>query len=174
MVRRPGGRRQHPDGLVLERGDRVLSSSPVDDGGPSGAVAVATTSALLLVRDGEQVWRHRWHELDSGVWDGDDRVLRLAAVDGWRTVLHLDDEADLGLAVAVRDRLQASVVATRHARVGQGPSVRVSIRQVQGGADAGRLVLQEVPGGLSASAELRALVAQRRRELEDSVGLPRS
>ena len=174
MPRRGSGRRRRPEGLVLEPGERVLSSTPVDDGGPPLAVAVATTSFLVLLRGGEQVWRHRWHELDHGVWDGDDRVLRLAAVDGRRATLHLDDEADLALAVAVRDRLQASVVATRHAQLGEGPSVRISVRQVQGGPDAGRLLLQEITAERHVSADLRALVVQRRHELEDAVGLPRS
>lgn len=174
----PGGagrRRPAPGGLVLERGERVLAASPVDDGGSAGAVAAATTSALVLLRNGAQEWRFRWHELDSGVWDGDDRVLRLAAVDGQRAVLHLDDDAGLDLAVVTRDRLQASVVATRHARLGEGPSVRVSVRQVQGGPDAGRLLVQEsVPAGARVGSELRALVLTRRHELEDAVGLPRS
>lgn len=170
-----GRRGQQGDGLVTERGEKVLASSAVDDGGDPGATAVATTSALILLRGGEQAWRRRWHELDHGTWDGDDRVLRLRDVEGWSATLYLGDEAELALAVAVRDRVQASVVATRHAQVGDGPSVRVSVRQVQGGPEAGLLLLQEVSArGVRGGPELQVVVQRLRRELEEAVGLPRS
>lgn len=174
MPRRPFGRsRPLPPGLTLEPGERVLATSDVDDGGGPGAVAVATTAALVLLRDRERQWSRRWHDLDSGTWDGDGRVLHLRDVQGWRVSLRLREDARLALPVAVRDRVQASVVATREASVGTGPTVRVSVRQVQGRPDAGRLVVQEVPPAAEQRTPgLRALVLSRRRELEDAVGLP--
>lgn len=175
-MRRPFRRSQPlPAGLELEPGERVLATSEVDDRQDGGAVAVATTSALVLLRDGQPRWRRRWHELDHGTWDGDDQVLRLRGVDGWAAVMHLGKDAQLALPVAVRDRVQASVVATREATLDTGPTVRVSVRQVQGGPHAGRLVVQEVaPPGALLTPQLRALVRRRRNELEESVGLPRS
>lgn len=153
----------------------MLATSDIEDGQGAGAVAVATTSALVVLRDGRLQWRRRWHELDQGTWDGDDQVLRLQGVDGWRAAVHLGEDGRLALPVAVRDRVQASVVATREATLGDGPTVRVSVRQVQGGPDAGRLVVQEVaPPGARMTPELRGLVLRRRREVEELVGLPRS
>jgi len=178
MARSFGRRRPQVTGLERERGEKVLAVSPVTGGSQDATrlgLAVATTSALVLLAGGEQKWRRRWHELDHGTWDGDNRTLGLGGVDGWQAVLHLGEDARLDLAVAVHDRLQASVVATRHAQVGDGPSVRVSVRQVQGGPEDGRLLVQELlPSVAPMGTQLRAAVLACRQELEESVGLPPS
>ena len=65
-----------PEGLTLERGERVLATGVADD------TTVVITSRRLVVPDGDLDEGRPWHLVDGGRWDPEESVLSVSWVDG--------------------------------------------------------------------------------------------
>ena len=148
----------------LRRGERVLLARDT----PSGWV-VATTHALWLP-DRAGLTPVGWESVDNASWDRDTSALtvRQSAVLGSRPrrwVVHMDDDRDLLL--LIKERVRATLVATRHLRLDTDHGVAVVARRPPDSdvlewrvsVDAG--VDVDDPGVRSRiDAELRALKAE--------------
>lgn len=122
-------------GLHLARGERVLSFAPLPSvHGQPGGFAVATDRALLLpVGSG---WRSiGWHEVTGAAWDSDhdELVLTVLSATGPETLV-VDVPADTvsTLPEVVRERVQSSIVVSRHVTLRGGAGVRLVGRRVAG------------------------------------------
>ena len=111
----------------LGRGERVLLARDT----PSGWV-VATTYALWLPeRDG--LSRVGWESVDNASWDRDTSALtvRQSAILGSRPrrwVVRMEDDRDLLL--LIKERVRATLVATRHVRLDADHGVAVIARRL--------------------------------------------
>ena len=104
---------------------------------------VASTHHLALVAPtGELVWKRPWHEAEAGVWRDESSLLTVSWVGRRRPDQWLLQEAS-PLLLAVRDRIQASIVLADEFSVQGARRVRVAIRQ---DLATGTLIQQVVPG----------------------------
>ncbi|GAA2745402.1 hypothetical protein GCM10009868_26740 [Terrabacter aerolatus] len=153
--------------VPLDAGEQVLAWSRDDR---SGAHVVATTHHLALVdADGGLVWRRKWHEAESGTWQGESAELTVTWVGhGAPSRWHLTEPSLLQQ--TLRERLQASVVLADEFRTAGRRTVRVVIRQ---DLSSGALVEQVIPGrGADLGDPLVAReAAQRMQRLRSEVGL---
>ena len=153
--------------LALDPRDRVLAFA-VDE--TTGAHVVATTHHLALVSaDGRLVWKRPWHEAESGVWRDDSSLLTVLWV-GRRQPEQWQLRNAAVLLLAVRDRIQSSVVLSDEVLLQGARTVRVVIRQ---DLASGALVEQVVPGrGVDLSdPDVGRLVAEHLERLRLEVGL---
>jgi hypothetical protein len=126
--------------LALGAGERVLGFA-TDEG--TGARVVASTHRLALVAPtGELLWKRPWHEAEAGVWRDESCLLTVSWVGRRQPDQWLLREAS-PLLLAVRDRIQASIVLADEFSVQGARRVRVAIRQ---DLASGALVEQVVPG----------------------------
>ncbi len=158
-----GFRRRPSSTLALGRGEKLLAVAQLTQ-----QVEVVATSERVVVRgSGRAAWERRWAEIDTVSWDGEERVLTLVDVEGGGTSLDLVADEHLRLAQVVRERVQATLVASRRVQV-PGGQVRLVVRK-----EGGQLVLQELAGVEVNATEprARAQIDRAKRELADSVGM---
>jgi hypothetical protein len=163
-----GGRRAVPADvrphLGLERGERVLATARLDDGG----IAVATDRLLLVADARARRWALPWYQVDAAGWDDGERRLEVDLVDGGRQRLLLAGDERTLLPEVVRERVQWSIVLTQHVQAGHRRAVRVVVRR---GPD--ELIVQVVPdpGVDLEDPAVAEAVRRARAEVEQAVGL---
>lgn len=139
-LRKPALEASAHSALGLAAGERVLAFAHDE---ATGALVVASTHHLaLLAPTGELVWKRPWHEAEAGTWRDDSSLLTVSWVGRRRPDQWLLREAS-DLLLAVRDRIQASVVLADEISVQGVRRVRVVIRQ---DLASGALMEQVVPG----------------------------
>jgi hypothetical protein len=106
--------------LPVEPGERVLAHATTADGGH----AVATGRALYLPGG----TRLPWQRIDKALWD--DEGLRVLATDGSEYRVEIVEPGRLP--ETVRERVTASIVASRHVRLGNRGGVRLVARRAPG------------------------------------------
>lgn len=149
-------------GLGKEPGEKQLAWSRLD---PPGLTASATNKRLVVLRDGEQVWQRRWHEIDSATWDRDEYALVVRPIVGEPLTLRIPDGGNLNWSTTVRERIQASVVTWRTASVPGTGDILVAVRQrydgsllIQPSFPPGRTI--DSPGARAAFESLRAALRE--------------
>jgi hypothetical protein len=98
-------RKSLPDGLVVERGEKVLAQAATRAGS-----AVVATNGALYVPAGEEFWRLPWEQVDWAGWK--DGWLHVRRTGGEERHIRLDEAGSVP--EVVRDRVTATVVASRH------------------------------------------------------------
>ncbi|WP_162598815.1 hypothetical protein [Nocardioides gilvus] len=121
-----------PDGVQLQRGEKVLSRAVADD----GRVLVATRDALHLGSVSEDSARRiDWEQVETADWDGETSTFRVTEVGRWgeQRPVHVFvlDDARVFLEL-VHDRVTASIVIQRHVAVPNG-TLRVIARRAPHG-----------------------------------------
>lgn len=111
-----------PDGVSLERGERVLATGVADD------ATVVITSRRLVVPGGDLDEGRPWHLVDGGRWDPEESVLSVSWVDGsapgrW----HLTSPG--GVPDAFHERVNASVLLVEQVRIDPTRRARVVLRK---------------------------------------------
>jgi hypothetical protein len=151
--------------LGVARRERVLAWGRLVGGGlvaaTLGGIRIRTPRGGLLERTWVDVDRAEWHA-ESGTlviwWVGERQV----------TPLELEPQASTRVPVAVRERVQASVLLTGEVEVGGGRKVRVALRRTADGA----LVTQALPppGVAVTDPEVAAAVRRARTALQAEAG----
>lgn len=111
-----------PEGVALERGERVLATGVADD------ATVVITSRRLVVPGRELDEGRPWHLVDGGRWDPEESVLSVTWVDGsppgrW----HLTEPG--GVPDAFHERVNASVMLVEQVRIDPSRRARVVLRK---------------------------------------------
>lgn len=111
-----------PDGVTLERGERVLATGAADD------VTVVVTSRRLVVPGGGLDEGRPWHLVDGGRWDPEESVLSVTWVDGspagrWQLT------TPGGVPDAFHERVNASVLLVEQVRIDPTRRARVVLRK---------------------------------------------
>lgn len=144
--------------LALEDGERPISHAPASE----GAYAVATTQALHLP-DGPRL---PWHLMDKAVWD--EEGVTVTMTDG---AVHRVALPEPGLLPeTIRERVTATVVASRHVTLNGRGGVRLVARRVPG-YDSPRWEFIFDPGLDSNDPGLRAHAEQALEEVRRSLGV---
>ncbi|MBP2702627.1 hypothetical protein JOL79_02290 [Microbispora sp. RL4-1S] len=144
--------------LSLETGERVISHAPAAGGGH----IVATTQALYLP-DG---LRLPWHRMDKAVWDEEGVTLTMTDRAVHRALLPEPGS----LPETIRERVTASIVASRHVPLDARGGVRLVARRIPG-HEAPRWEFVFDPGLDPADPGLRALAEQALEEVRRSLGV---
>jgi hypothetical protein len=156
-----GSRRLPPEvrtALALRPGERVLSRARTADDG----YAVATTEALHLPGG----VRLPWHRVDKATWDEEGVSVTMTDRAAHRAAL-----PDPGLLPeTVRERVTASIMASRHVRLDPRGGVRLVARRVPG-TDEPRWDFVFDAGLDPADPGLRALAEQALEEMRRSLGI---
>lgn len=110
-----------PDGVTLERGERVLATAATDE-------AAVVITARRLVVPGELDEGKPWHLVDAGRWDPETSRLTVTWVDGtppgsW----HLTEPG--GVPDAFHERVNASVVLVEQVQIDRARRARVVLRK---------------------------------------------
>ncbi len=157
-MRLPFGSRRLPSDVIIEPGDRVLTHAVTPDGG----YVVAADRALYLP-DGARL---PWHLIDRATW-GEDGLSVLATDGTIRTVAVAKPGR---LPEAVRERITASIVVSRHVTLPGRGGVRLVARRVPGEAELSwEFVFDE---GLDpGDPGLRAMAEQSLEEVRRSLGV---
>ena len=126
-----------PDGVELERGERVLATAAT-----SAGETVVITSQRLIVPGGELATGKPWHLIDGGKWDPGTDLLSVTWVDrtppsSWR----LTDPG--GVPQALHERVNASVVLMEQVKLDQDRRARVVLRR---DLTSGRVLAQTIVG----------------------------
>jgi hypothetical protein len=154
----------------MARGERALVSATTR----GALIAVATTHALYAPEPdgsgGVAYDRLPWHDVLGATWDAEAEALRLEVADGprrERRVLVLDEPGLLP--ETVRERVQASIVLTRHVPLVGRRGVRVVARRAAGSDE---LVWHVVPdAGVDPDhPDVRDAVALAVRAAREEVG----
>ena len=114
------------DALPLRRGERVLASALLAD----GSWVAATRDALLL--PGRRI---DWASVAHAEWSDDDAMLRidqLGGTAGEQDTSQLVVDEPGRLPETVRERVMASIVASRHVAIQGRAGVRVVARRAPG------------------------------------------
>ncbi|MCT9933647.1 hypothetical protein N5079_25875 [Planotetraspora sp. A-T 1434] len=144
--------------LALEPRERVISHAHT----PGGDYHVATTQALHLPGG----IRLPWHLMDKAVWD--EKGVTVTMTDG---AVHRALLPEPGLLPeTIRERVTASIVASRHVPLGARGGVRLVARRVPG-YDAPQWEFVFDPGLDPADPGLRALAEQALEEVRRSLGV---
>jgi hypothetical protein len=118
--------REIVDAITLDRGERALAWATDD----AGRHVVATDLGLVLQRHPPGYERLDWDTIERASLDGGVMVLRLVSADGNSgETLHLRIGEQRDLAVAVRDRLTASIVLNQHFALRGRRGVRIVARR---------------------------------------------
>lgn len=157
----PAGHAAH-----LPSGEQVLAVAPLTD----ESWAVATALALHLVSDTGVALSSPWHEIDTGVLDGERMVVTITWADRERadTELPLASGDVTRFTTVIRERIQHSVVFSETRRI-EGTLVRATIRRDGVGGLYSRLTAF---GPLTDSPEVQAEVDDLERHARESAGLP--
>jgi hypothetical protein len=144
--------------LAFEAGERVISHAR----GPEGEYIVASTQALYL----PDATRLPWHLMDKAVWDEEGVTVTMTDGASHRVLL---PEPGL-LPETVRERVTASIVASRRVQLDERGGVRLVARRVPG-YDSPRWEFIFDPGLDSSDPGLRALAEQALEEVRRSLGV---
>lgn len=149
----------------LDRGERVLASATLADGG----VLAVTTHRLVV--EGEHPMRCPWHLVDGGGWRPDADEIWASFVDGREAGSWVLADPG-GVTGAFRERVQASVVLTEHVGVDRRDKARVVLRKDLG---SGVLSVQTIyaEGADPRRPELAEQVEDALARLAEHVGLER-
>jgi hypothetical protein len=153
--------------VPLDGSERVLAWARDE---VSGGHIVATTHHLAFVRaEGRLLWLRPWHDAESGTWQGDSSLLTVIWVDHRNPAQWRVTEPSL-IQQALRERLQASVVAIDEFRTPNRRTVRLVIRQ---DLATGSLLEQTIPGRAADLGDpvVAAEAASRMARLRSEVGL---
>jgi hypothetical protein len=161
LSRRPPGPVR--DRLALEPGERTLSTAPTR----GGSYAVATSTALHLPTVSGDFARIPWERIDQANWK-----------DGWLHVHetsggpehHVQLTEPGSVPETVRERVTATIVMTRQARLPGGGTVRLAGRRPSGGGDV-RWSFAFEPGLDPSDPGLRAQAEQILADLRRQTGL---
>jgi hypothetical protein len=149
-------RKTVPEGVAVERGERVLAV---------GGDAVATQSALYLAGAGGTV-RLPWEHVDQAGWH--DGVLTVREVDGTRHAVRLAEPASIP--ETVRERVTAAVLVSTHVRL-PGGGVRVVGRRAPAGDGTVHWAFVFDSGLNADDPGLRAQAEQALEEIRRQTGL---
>lgn len=161
-TRQPGLPSAAREALPLRRGERVLASARLTD----GSWVAATRDALLLPG-----CRVDWASVAHAEWSDGDAMLRvdqLGDAAGGQVTHELVVDEPGRLPETVRERVMASIVASRHVAIQGRAGVRVVARRAPGEE---ALVWQVVvdrgldPGDPGVRAAGEAVIADLRRDL---------
>ena len=161
------GRHAVPDdvrrAVVLTQGERVLGSAPTVD----GETLVATSQRLVLVAPPAVRWARPWARVDAAGWDHEAGILRVEWLGEPTSSLELVGGTGPRLPEVVRERVESSVVTSRHVQVPGHGGVRLVVRRA-----GEELALQVVPdpGTVLDDPAVSTAVEEARRELADQVG----
>ncbi|WP_395110720.1 hypothetical protein [Actinomadura sp. SCN-SB] len=155
--------RQIRDRLTLEKGERALATAPTR----GGSYVVATSTALHLPTPSGTFTRLPWERIDQASWK-----------DGW---LHVHETAGGpehhvrlvepgSVPETVRERVTATVVISRDARLPSGGTVRIAGRRPATGGDV-RWSFVFAPGLDPSDPGLRAQAEQVLQDLRRQTGL---
>jgi len=145
--------------------DRILTAAEVDD----GAWIVLTRAEVALASEDGVHWRHPWHEVERGDWDGATHTLTITWV-GERSPSSVATQAEYprDLPLTFRERVDASVVHVEIEPARGGGTLRAAVRRT---ADDTLLIqvigVGRVRPGPALDAQMDALEARVR----DAVGM---
>ncbi|MDN3353377.1 hypothetical protein [Actinomadura sp. DC4] len=149
-------RKNLPEGLTLEKGERVLAVG--DD-------TVATATALHFPGESSFV-RLPWERVEQAVWK--DGVLVVREVGGGRHVVRLTDPGSVP--ETVRERVTSTVVVSTHVKLPAG-GVRITARRPAKGGGEPRWTLIFDSGLDASDPGLLAQAEQAMEELRRQTGL---
>ncbi|GAB2804676.1 hypothetical protein GCM10027176_06950 [Actinoallomurus bryophytorum] len=149
-------RRNLPEGLTLDKGERVLAVS---------GDTVATDAALHF-QDGAGFTRLPWERVEQAVWK--DGLLVVREVGGDRHTVHLTEPGSVP--ETVRERVTSTVVVSTHVKL-PGGGVRIAARRPARGSGEPRWTLVFDPGLDPTDAGLLAQAEQAMEELRRQTGL---
>ncbi|GAA0356576.1 hypothetical protein GCM10009530_02170 [Microbispora corallina] len=144
--------------LALDAGERPISHARTSE----GDYVVATTHALHLPGG----LRLPWHLMDKAVWD--EEGVTVTMTDGLAHRVTLPEPG--ALPETVRERVTASIVASRHVALDARGGVRLVARRVPG-YDTPRWEFVFDPGLDASDPGLRALAEQALEEMRRSLGV---
>jgi hypothetical protein len=150
-------RRNLPEGLTLEKGERVLAVS---------GETVATDAALHF-QDGTDFTRLPWERVEQAAWK--DGMLVVREVGGGRHIVQLTDPGSVP--EAVRERVTSTVVVSTHVKLPAGGGVRITARRPAKGAGDPRWSLLFDQGLDPSDAGLLAQAEQAMEEIRRQTGL---
>jgi hypothetical protein len=161
---RPQPSAEELEQLGVGRGERVLAAGRVSGGG----WAVGTGTALVLAGH-----RLDWTDVAHAEWDPDATTLRVQPMPGGAqrpavVVVELDDPGSLP--EVLRERVTASIVASRHVAVRGQAGVRVVARRPSGGQALAWQVVADRgidPDAPDVRAVVEATIAAMKIELGD-------
>lgn len=145
--------------------DPVIVAAEVD----GARWLVLTRAEVVLVGDDGAIWRHPWHEVERGEWDGESHTLTVHWV-GDRSPAALTTVAEhpRTLPLAFRERVDASVVHVESERARGGGTLRAAVRRT---AD-GELFTQVIAvGRIRPGPDLDAQVDALEARVRDAVGM---
>jgi hypothetical protein len=145
-----------PEGLTLDKGERVLAVS---------GDTVATDAALHF-QDGTGFTRLPWERVEQAVWK--DGLLVVREVGGARHTVHLSEPGSVP--ETVRERVTSTVVISTHVKL-PGGGVRIAARRPARGAGEPRWTLVFDPGLDPTDAGLLAQAEQAMEEIRRQTGL---
>ena len=148
--------RNLPDGLALEKGERVLAVS---------GETVATDSALHFPNSGSFV-RLPWERVERAAWK--DGALAVREVGGARHTVPLEDPGSVP--ETVRERVTATVVVSTHVTL-PGGGVRIAARRPARGGGEPRWTLVFDQGLDPKDPGLLAQAEQAMEEIRRQTGL---
>jgi hypothetical protein len=152
-------RRSLPEGLTLDKGERVLAVS---------GETVATDTALHF-QDGTAFARLPWERVEQAAWK--DGVLIVREVGGARHTVRLTEPGSVP--ETVRERVTATVVVSTHVKLpsGAGGGVRIAARRPARGGAEPRWTLVFDQGLDPTDAGLLAQAEQAMEEIRRQTGL---
>ena len=145
--------------------ERILSAAAVD----GGAWLVLTRSEVLLASPEGVPWRHPWHEVERGDWDGEKHTLTIHWM-GQRapSTLVTDESFPRDLPLTFRERVDASIVHIETEPARGGGTLRAAVRRT---ADGGLLVQVIGVGRVRPSPALDAQMDTLEAKVRDAVGM---
>ncbi|CCH72941.1 DNA primase [Nostocoides australiense Ben110] len=110
--------------LELGRGERILAAALAE----GGTWVVVTMASLYAVPLAGEILARPWHLVDTGAWDHDTFTLTVTWVDGAPPQQWIFRDT-MQVLVALRERVQASVVLMEELSFGPNRTARVVIRK---------------------------------------------
>lgn len=130
---------------------------------------VLTRREVVLVGGDGAIWRHPWHEVERGEWDGEAHTLTVHWVgDRSPAVLTTVAEQPRDLPLTFRERVDASVVHVETERARGGGTLRAAVRRTP---DGGLLTQVIAVGRIRPGPDLDAQVDALETRVRDAVGM---
>lgn len=145
--------------------DRIMSAAEVD----GGAWLILTRTEVVLATADGVVWRHPWHEVERGDWDGETHTLTVHWVgDRTPSVVVTSAEHPRDLPLTFRERVDASIVHVETEPARGGGTLRAAVRRDAGG---GLLVQVIGVGRVRHGPDLDAQMDRLEAKVRDAVGM---
>lgn len=145
--------------------DRVMSAAEVD----GGAWLILTRTEVVLASEDGVSWRHPWHEVERGDWDGETHALTVHWV-GERapSIIVTSAEHPRDLPLTFRERVDASVVHVETEPARGGGTLRAAVRRTP----QGDLLIQVIGAGrVRPGPALNAQMDALEAKVRDAVGM---